>query len=129
MSLAYVVFTTYFHGWQTMRLHHLEEKPSLASQQFDTPLRLADDILSEFGRKYTYEELSTGAYPKGLDAKNLEVVLSAHVSLLSLIKNTTYYMGTAALACSLYTNNFIALNKNNMQAAIFIIYSTINLQA
>ena len=52
-------------------MHRLEEK-EIAPQQFDSPLQLAEDILANFDRKYSYADLSTGAYPKGLDAKYLE---------------------------------------------------------
>jgi len=34
-----------------------------------------DDILSQYNRKYTYAELTSKNYPKGIDTSKLEVLL------------------------------------------------------
>ncbi len=65
-------FTCHFHGWDWHKF------PSKAPPSFVKPHSLArvQDILSEFSRTYTYEEILNKQYPKGIDTSKLEAYLS-----------------------------------------------------
>jgi len=72
-------FAVHFHGWQWT------PKRRMASQAMPDPAKygpakdssaLVADIIGQYTREYTYEELLAKKYPKGLDATRLESYLS-----------------------------------------------------
>jgi hypothetical protein len=72
-----LVFTCHFHAWS-----------SRTPLRYDADIEDVRELLAAFGRSYTYEELSTGNFPKALETANLEVCtrvisrsLSASLSL------------------------------------------------
>jgi len=70
---------TYFHGWQWT------PKRRMASQSMPNPAKygpssnppvLVADIIGEYTREYTYDELVAKKFPKGIDVTRLENYLS-----------------------------------------------------
>lgn len=73
-------FTTHFHGWDyTVKQKSQTGVDSLQVNEDDlkyesgTPV---EELLAEYTRKYTYNELVEKAYPKGTDVSKLETLLS-----------------------------------------------------
>jgi len=58
------VFTTNFHGWDFTK----RKSP----QSLDSGLERVSEVLAQYSRKYTYQELVDKQYPKGLDGSRLE---------------------------------------------------------
>jgi len=62
-------FTTHFQSWMNKR--HAEQKNGL-----DGGLEDVRQLLEQFSRTYTYEELISGQFSKALDTANIERYLS-----------------------------------------------------
>lgn len=58
---------SHFHGWDVSKQAQLPE--------FNSGLESVEQILSEFNRTYTYDELVNKQYPKGLDTSKLEMFM------------------------------------------------------
>jgi len=69
------IFTTHFHAWDITKPHSIDEKPNVI-QEFDTPMQTAELVLADYSRKYTFEEIKAGKYPKLIDVAHLENYLT-----------------------------------------------------
>lgn len=61
-------FTCHFHGWDWSKYPNQQPNPTTATK--------VEDILKEYNRLYTYEELLNKEYPKGIDTSKLESYLT-----------------------------------------------------
>lgn len=68
-----IQFVTHFHGWNF--------GPNLDHVTISDSLPLVIDLLKEYTRSYTYEELISRKFPKGFDTTQLEVRLKFYLKV------------------------------------------------
>ena len=64
-----MVFSVYFQGWQ---MKPVKKGLPIPVQTYDNGLVTAENVLNDYNRKYTYNELVNKRYPPGLDESALE---------------------------------------------------------
>eukprot|EP01132_Coremiostelium_polycephalum_P001564 gene1564-1983_t len=65
------IFTCLFHGWD-----YSKRKQPAGEVTYDKDIVLAKEILDQYTKKYSYDDLVNKRYPKGLDGSRLEEYLS-----------------------------------------------------
>lgn len=74
-----VDFATHFHGWQWTPKRRMASQPIANPAKYGptaNPPVLVAEIIGEYTREYTYEELVAKKFPKGIDVTKLENYMS-----------------------------------------------------